>query len=352
MSFSSFYFWIIYPFLFLFCWIIPNYKLRKIYLIILSYFLYISAQPIYALILFAITCITYFGAFVLEKASERKKIKVFILSALALSPLLLFKYYNFINDTITDIMGLCGIHFELMGLNLIVPVGISFYTFQSLGYMLDVYRGSIKPESNFLDYVLFCSFFPQIACGPISKCSDLMPQIKNERVYSYDDVKKGLKLILWGMFMKFVVADRLGMFVDLVYGNYEYFSGLNCLIAIVFYSFQIYGDFAGYSLMAIGVAKSLGYDLINNFERPYLAESITMFWRRWHISLTKWLTANVYIPLGGSRCSKIKQYYNIVVTFLVSGLWHGANWTFVIWGFAGFREIFRFGSEIENPRLV
>lgn len=332
MSFSSFTFWIIYPFLFLLCWFIRNYTIRKFYLIVLSYLLYISAKPIYALILFGITCLTYCGGIVLEPESKRKKQTIFLFSLCTLLPLLVFKYTNFIKDSISDLLFFCGIHLDLPGLNWIVPIGISFYTFQSLGYVLDVYRGKIKAERNFSDYLLFCSFFPQIACGPISKASDFIPQIKNGQEFSYDSVVKGLKLILWGMFLKFIVADRLGMYVDLVYGNHDYFSGMNCLIAIIFYSFQIYGDFAGYSLMAIGIAKTLGYDLINNFERPYLAESITLFWRRWHISLTKWLTSNVYIPLGGSRCSKFKQYVNIVVTFLVSGLWHGANWTFVIWG--------------------
>ena len=198
--------------------------------------------------------------------------------------------------------------------------------------MLDVYHGRTKVEKNFIDYMLFVSFFPQVTSGPISKADELLPQIKTPHVFLYQQGKEGLRLLLWGMFFKMVVADRLGMYVDTVYGNFEHISGLNLLLGSIFYTFQIYGDFAGYSYMAIGIAKLLGFDLINNFNRPYFATTITEFWRRWHISLTRWLTQQVYIPLGGSRCSKIRCYLNILITFLVSGIWHGANITFIIWG--------------------
>jgi D-alanyl-lipoteichoic acid acyltransferase DltB (MBOAT superfamily) len=218
------------------------------------------------------------------------------------------------------------------GLNWAVPVGISFFTFQAVGYMLDVYHGRIKAEKNFVDYLLFVSFFPQIASGPISKADELLPQIKKERVFNYNQAVSGLRYLLWGMFLKVVLADRAGIYVDTVFGAYEKFSGVGCALASVLYSVQIYADFAGYSLMAVGIAKTLGFDLINNFKRPYFAASVTEFWKKWHISLTRWLTQQVYIPLGGSRCSKVKNYWNILVTFLVSGIWHGANWTFIIWG--------------------
>lgn len=218
------------------------------------------------------------------------------------------------------------------GLNWAVPVGISFFTFQAVGYMLDVYHGRVKAEKNLLDYVLFVSFFPQVTSGPISTAEELMPQIKTTHIFNYEQGKQGLKWLLWGMFIKLVIADRLGLFVDTVYANFIHYNGTTCFAASIFYTIQIYCDFAGYSLMAIGIARTLGFNLIDNFRRPYLAVSITDFWKRWHISLTRWLTRQVYIPLGGSRCSKPRTYLNIIITFLVSGIWHGANWTFIFWG--------------------
>ena len=215
---------------------------------------------------------------------------------------------------------------------LIAPLGISFYTFQAVGYLLDVYNNRIKAERNWWNYMLFVCFFPQILSGPISTGKDLLPQIRSERKFDYLKAVQGLRWLLWGMFLKVVVADRLAIYVNNVLDNYQSNSGVSCLIANILYTFQIYGDFAGYSLMAIGVARLMGFDLVNNFNRPYFAASITEFWRRWHISLTRWLTTHVYITLGGNRCSKVKQYWNIMATFLVSGIWHGANWTFIVWG--------------------
>ena len=244
----------------------------------------------------------------------------------------MFKYYNFLNDSLTEGLAAIGLKFVLPGLNWAVPVGISFFTFQAVGYMLDVYHGRVKAEKNLLDYVLFVSFFPQVTSGPISTAEELMPQIKTTHKFDYEQGKQGLKYLLWGMFIKLVIADRLGLFVDTVYANYIHYNGATCFVASVFYTLQIYCDFAGYSLMAIGIARTLGFNLIDNFRRPYLAVSITDFWKRWHISLTRWLTKQVYIPLGGSRCSKPRTYWNIFVTFLVSGIWHGANWTFIVWG--------------------
>ena len=211
-------------------------------------------------------------------------------------------------------------------------MGISFFTFQAVGYLMDVYYQRIKAEHNLWDYMLFVSFFPQIMSGPISKAKDLLPQIKTCRKFDATLATQGLKWFVWGLFLKVMMADRLGMYVDKVLDNYMFNSGTSCLLAVVYYSFQIYGDFAGYSFMAMGVGKLMGFNLINNFQRPYLSTSITDFWRRWHISLSTWLKDYVYIPLGGSRCSKGRNYWNIFVTFLVSGIWHGANWTFIFWG--------------------
>ena len=251
---------------------------------------------------------------------------------LGVLPLLVFKYYNFLNNSFTQVLTAIGLQFSLPGLNWAVPVGISFFTFQAVGYMLDVYHRRIKAEKNLIDYLLFVSFFPQIASGPISKADELLPQIKKERTFNYNQAVSGLKYLLWGMFLKVVLADRVGIYVDTVFASYEKFSGAGCALASVLYSIQIYADFAGYSLMAVGLAKTLGFDLINNFKRPYFATSVSEFWKRWHISLTRWLKQQIYIPLGGSRCSKIRTYWNILVTFLVSGIWHGANWTFIVWG--------------------
>ena len=268
----------------------------------------------------------------LRVKSKKNKCLAWCFALLALLPLLVFKYYNFLNDSISAGLASIGLLFALPGLNWAVPVGISFFTFQAVGYMLDVYHGRVKAEKNLLDYLLFVSFFPQVMSGPINKADELLPQIKNVHQFDYEQGRQGLKQLLWGMFIKLVIADRLGLFVDTVYANYIHYSGATCFVASVFYTLQIYCDFAGYSLMAIGIAKTLGFDLINNFRRPYLALSITDFWRRWHISLTRWLTQQVYIPLGGSRCGKLRTYWNIFVTFLVSGIWHGANWTFIVWG--------------------
>lgn len=274
------------------------------------------------------------GGYLLEAQSviNKKKRMVWLFAILGLLPLLVFKYYNFINNSLTDGLAAIGLKFSMPGLNWAVPVGISFFTFQAVGYILDVYHERIIAEKNIIDYLLFVSFFPQIASGPISEADELLPQIRKERTFNYNQAVSGLKFLLWGMFLKVVLADRVGIYVDTVFGAYERFSGLGCAIASVFYSIQIYADFAGYSLMAVGVGKVLGFDLINNFHRPYFAVSVTEFWKRWHISLTRWLTQQVYIPLGGSRCSKARNYWNIFVTFMVSGIWHGANWTYIVWG--------------------
>ena len=252
---------------------------------------------------------------------------------LGLLPLLVFKYYNFFNENVTAFVESVGIKFTLPGLNWAIPIGISFFTFQAVGYMLDVYYGRIKAEKDFLSYALFISFFPSIVAGPINKASLVIPQLKSIRPYfDYNKTVEGLKMLLWGMFMKVVVADRVALYVDTVFSSYMNYTGVTCFVASILYTIQIYADFAGYSLMAIGVGKTLGFELTENFRRPYFAVSVTDFWRRWHISLSTWLKDYVYIPLGGSRCSKVRNYLNIFITFLVSGIWHGANWTFIIWG--------------------
>lgn len=303
-------------------------------LLIVSYLLYLQWNPAYTLILFGVTLCTYFSAILIEKKKAYGKKKYIIYSGIVISllPLIIFKYYNFIIDSFKTVFSYFGIELGISGLSWAVPIGLSFFTFQAIGYLWDVYYKKIEAERDLPDYMLFVAFFPQILSGPISKASSLLPQIKSNRLFDYEKAVQGLKLLLWGFFLKTVLADRLGIYVDTVYSNYQYYSGFTLFMTSIFYSFQIYGDFAGYSLMAIGVGRLLGFDLINNFNRPYFSASITEFWRRWHISLSTWLKDYIYIPLGGSRCSKIRSYYNIFITFLVSGIWHGANWTFVIWG--------------------
>ena len=340
MAFNSFSFWFIFPFIFSLYWLIPvKYnQWRKVFLILVSYLLYMNWKPAFALVLFGVTMVTYLGGLILDlkEKSDKKRVSrkrlVCLFVFLGALPLLVFKYYNFINDSISAGLAALGLQYAMPGLNWSVPVGISFFTFQAVGYMLDVYHGRLNAEKNLLDYVLFVSFFPQVTSGPISTAEDFMPQIKTPHKFDYLQGMQGLKQLLWGMFIKLVVADRLGLFVDTVYANYIHYSGATCFVASVFYSLQIYCDFAGYSLMAIGIARTLGFNLIDNFRRPYFAVSITDFWKRWHISLTRWLTRQVYIPLGGSRCGQPRMCWNILVTFLVSGIWHGANWTFIVWG--------------------
>ena len=352
MIYNSFNFLILFPLIFWGYYVIPAkyQRLRNMFLLVVSYLLYINFTPVYALVLLGVTIATYLGGAALDgrwkkddvrtkKEDDRcassvvKRRLVWVFGILGLLPLLFFKYFDFINEGVYDVLSIAGLRYELQGLNWAIPVGISFYTFQALGYLFDVYYRRISAENDFLTYALFISFFPSIVAGPINKASLIIPQLKALRPYfDYAKAVEGLKLLLWGMFMKVVVADRFGLYVDTILPNYTHYTGFTCLVASIFYTIQIYADFAGYSLMAIGVGKTLGFDLTENFRRPYFAVSVTDFWRRWHISLSTWLKDYVYIPLGGSRCSKIRNYWNIFVTFLVSGIWHGANWTFVIWG--------------------
>ena len=344
MIFNSFQFVWLYPIIFigyylLSCLLGKNLperqrKTSNALLLSVSYGLYAQTNAAYTLILLGVTFVTYFFALLIERNENDRPKKLLIAcgSLLALLPLLVFKYYNFIITSSNELLESIHCTTVLPGLNWAVPIGISFFTFQAVGYLMDVYYQRIKAERNWWDYMLFVSFFPQIMSGPISKAKDLLPQIKSYRHFDETMAAQGLKWFIWGLFLKVMMADRLGMYVDKVLDNYMLNSGTSCLLATIYYSFQIYGDFAGYSFMALGVGKLMGFNLINNFQRPYLSTSITDFWRRWHISLSTWLKDYVYIPLGGSRCSKARNYWNIFMTFLVSGIWHGANWTFVFWG--------------------
>ena len=334
MIFNSFNFIVLFPLIFLLYYAIPaRYgKGRNLFLLLVSYLLYVQWKPVYALILLGVTVVTWATALFVSKAKHPKRVLT-IGVLLGLFPLVFFKYFDFINESVSDALAIVGMNFHLEGLNWAVPIGISFFTFQALGYLWDVYYKRQEAEHDFLTYALFVSFFPSILSGPINKASLIIPQLKQLRSYfDYSKAVGGLKVLLWGMFMKVVVADRVALYVDTVLLHYENYTGLSCFVASLMYTIQIYTDFAGYSLMAIGVGKVLGFELTENFRRPYFAVSVTDFWHRWHISLSTWLKDYVYIPTGGSRCSKFRNYRNIFVTFLVSGIWHGANWTFIVWG--------------------
>jgi len=332
MLFNSIHFILFFPILCLFYWIVPQ-VWKNICLLIISYWIYFNWNPALAtLLLFGITISTFVVPIIVLRFPLSKKFYLSIGVLLSLWPLLFFKYYNFINRTVSDLLSSWGLSISFSSLDLLLPLGISFFTFQALGYMIDACSGKTSIEKNFIHYALFVAFFPQISSGPISKANELLPQIKTVRFFDENKVVEGLKLLLWGMFLKVCIADPAGVYVDSVYSNYDTLSGAICFLGSLFYSIQIYTDFSGYSLMAVGVAKILGFDIINNFKRPYFAVSVTDFWRRWHISLSRWLKDYVYIPLGGNRVSKVRNYFNILVTFFVSGLWHGANWTFIFWG--------------------
>lgn len=340
MIFNTFEFLWLFPVIFALYWIVARGEKDKLYprvgnllLVIISYGLYIKYNPVYVLVLLGVTVISYFAGLSIEHNRKKKTKIVLTVGVVAVTlPLVIFKYYNFLTTVLTDILDSVGGEYGLPGLNFVMPLGISFFTFISIGYVMDVYREKIKAEHNWWDFMLFVGFFPQIASGPISKASDLLPQIKTVRKFNYAQAVSGCKWLLWGMFLKVVVADNIGLQVDIVYASYQTYGGLDCLLTMFLYSIQLYGDFAGYSFMAMGVGKLLGFDLINNFRQPYFSTSITEFWGRWHISLSTWLKDYVYISMGGNRCPKFRNYFNIMVTFLVSGLWHGANYTFLVWG--------------------
>lgn len=334
-------------------------RIANYFLLAISYGLYAQWSVPYTLILFGVTCVTYLFARIIEdkKAFGRKKYLIWCGVILTLVPLLVFKYFNFITQAGASALAWIGIDTAPAGLNWVVPLGLSFYTLQALGYLWDVYYAKIRAEKNFLDYMLFVAFFPQILCGPISKAEDLLPQLKSKKPFDYSQAVSGLRYLLWGMFLKVVFADRLGIYVDTIFLSPKYYTGSSCLLASIFYSFQIYGDFAGYSFMALGVARLLGYDIIKNFNRPYLSTSVSVFWKRWNISLTRWLTSYIYIPLGGNRKGKIRTFRNIILTFLVSGLWHGANFSFILWGLIHgaalcVEKFFGLNKPVENKRLI
>ena len=344
MLFNSFAFAVFMPIVFVLYWVMPH-KGRWILMLVASYYFYMSWNAKYVFLILFTTIISYVAAILLEK-TERIRSKKWILfgtAVVCLGVLFFFKYFNFVSESVTAVFRLFAIQMNPVVLNLLLPVGISFYTFQTLSYVIDVYKGNVKAEHHFGYYATFISFFPQLVAGPIERTNNLLPQIKAEHKFNYDQATYGLKLMAWGYFKKIIIADTLSPCVSKVYDAPQEFTGFTLILATVFFSLQIYCDFSGYSDIAIGTAKLLGINLMTNFKSPYFSQSIKEFWSRWHISLSTWFRDYVYIPLGGSRVGKIRHAVNLLITFLVSGLWHGSNWTFVVWG-----GIHGLGQVIEN----
>lgn len=333
MLFNSFAFAVFLPAVFILYWLLPH-KYRWALLLIASYYFYMSWNARYVVLILFTTCVSYRAAILLEKHESRKRKKLILTVAviLCLFVLFFFKYFNFVSESVADMLSMFAIKLNPLTVKLLLPVGISFYTFQTLSYVIDVYRGDIPAEKHFGHYAAFVSFFPQLVAGPIERTSNLLPQIKEEHKFDYGQATYGLKLMAWGFFKKMVIADTLARYVSVVYDAPGKFTGFALILATFFFSFQIYCDFSGYSDIAIGSAKLLGINLMTNFRSPYFSQSVKEFWSRWHISLSTWFRDYVYIPLGGNRVGRARRALNLLVTFLASGLWHGANWTFVVWG--------------------
>ena len=336
MLFNSFQFLIFFIMVSIIYFIVP-YKKRWIFLLSSSYIFYMVWNPILIILLIFSTFINYVAGiriYIADKNKNYKNKKLYLILCLMINfgLLFIFKYLGFINEIITDILLKLNIKYSVPEYNIILPMGISFYTFQVSAYTIDIYKNKIKPLRHYGKFSLFISFFPQLVAGPIERSQNLIPQFYKKHYPSLKRTIMGLKIMLWGYFKKVVIADRAAIAVNTIFNSYESYTGLYYIIAMILFTFQIYCDFSGYSDIAIGSAKIMGFNLMRNFERPFFSLKIKEFWRRWHISLSTWFSDYVYIPLGGSRVGKIKYYRNIMITFLLSGLWHGAAWTFVIWG--------------------
>ncbi len=308
-------------------------KYRWFLLLAASCYFYMVFVPIYILILGFTIVIDYFAAIYIEKYKGKQKKLFLIFSLIAnISILAIFKYYNFINDNITLLFSEFGIHNPAPYLSILLPIGLSFHTFQAMSYTIEVYRGNQIAERKFGIYALYVMFYPQLVAGPIERPQNLLHQFYENHYFEYNRVVEGFKLILWGFFQKIVIADRLAIYVNSIFNNQAHHNGNTLALASIFFTFQIYCDFSGYSNIAIGVAKIMGFKLMTNFNRPFFSTSIDEFWKRWHISLSTWFRDYLYISLGGNRVSIRKRYFNLIIVFLVSGLWHGAAWTYIIWG--------------------
>ncbi|SHI37517.1 D-alanyl-lipoteichoic acid acyltransferase DltB, MBOAT superfamily [Mesonia phycicola] len=336
MLFNSFTFLVFLPIVFVLYWGLQkkSFQLQNIVLLIASYIFYGWWDYRFLALIFASTLVDYLVGLNLAKQDNimQRKILLSISLLFNLGLLCYFKYTNFFIDSWIEAWDTVGIHFNISSLSIILPVGISFYTFQTLSYTIDIYRKQLKPTTSFLRFATYVAFFPQLVAGPIERAAHLLPQFDEKRIFDFEYAKSGVSLILWGMFKKVVIADNCAFFVNQIYDNVEAYSSVELSIGAILFGLQIYGDFSGYSDIAIGVARLFGFDLMTNFRFPYFSKSIPEFWRRWHISLSTWFRDYLYIPLGGNRGTTLFKARNIFIIFLVSGLWHGANWTFVIWG--------------------
>lgn len=333
MIFNSFQFAIFFPVVTTVFYLLPD-RFKKKWLLLASVFFYGSLIPQYLLILFFLILVDFLAALHIKKTKDIIiKRLILILSILStVFILVIFKYYNFFNSNLAVIASAFGFNYPLKLLDLVLPIGLSFHTFQSLSYVIEVYLGKIRPEKNLLIYALYVMFYPQLVAGPIERPQNLLKQLKKKYKFNYYQVTTGLKMMAWGLFKKVVLADRMAVLVNKVYGNYTSYDGFVLAVATVIFAFQIYCDFSGYSDIAVGTAKTLGINLSINFKYPYFSKTVSDFWHRWHISLSSWFRNYIYIPLGGNRVSYWRWVINITITFGLSGLWHGANMTYLVWG--------------------
>lgn len=332
MVFNSFEFVLFFPIVVAGHFALPQ-RWRWLWILIASYFFYMSWRPIYGLLLLGSTLAAYITGLLIARAATRLQRLIWLLTGVVCNAgvLFFFKYVDFANESLRTLAGSIGVPYPIPTLDVLLPMGISFFVFQNLGYTIDVYRG-LAPERHVGRFLLFISFFPQLVAGPIERAKNLLPELRRHVRFDATAAVSGLRLMLWGMFKKVIIADRLSVIVDSVYDNPVGHSGSTLLIATYFFAFQIFCDFSGYTDIAIGAARVMGIGLMENFHRPYFADSVTDFWRRWHISLSTWFKDYLYFPLGGNRTSQARWCLNILIVFVVSGLWHGAAWTFVIWG--------------------
>ncbi|MFC0516042.1 MBOAT family O-acyltransferase [Mucilaginibacter angelicae] len=336
MLFNSFGFGIFLIVVFVLYWFVLNRKLQQQNLLLLaaSYFFYACWDWRFLLLLIFSTLLDYFTGLKMFQAKTQglKTFWLWLSISVNLGFLGIFKYYNFFASSLAGLCANMGIHLSPFTLNVILPVGISFYTFHGLSYVIDVYKNRIKAERNFIDYSLFVSFFPLLVAGPIERATHLLPQVKTTRKFDYQEAINGLRQILWGLFKKAVIADQCADYANTIFANSSHYPGSTLVLGAIFFAFQIYCDFSGYSDMALGIAKLFGFELLRNFAFPYFSRDMAEFWRRWHISLSSWFRDYLYIPLGGSKTGTWLKVRNTLIIFLVSGFWHGANWTFIIWG--------------------
>ncbi len=333
MAFNSLNFLLFFPVITLTYFLFPK-KIRYIWLLIASYFFYMSWNVKYAGLILLSTCTTYITALIIRQTKNIiiKKATLIICLLINIGILIFYKYFDFIFINLAFICGKIGVQLNIPHFDIILPVGISFYTFQAIGYIMDVYRGEIEAEKNFLKYALFVSFFPQLVAGPIERSKNLLKQFEHPTSFNVDNARLGLFTMAYGLFLKMVAADNIGNVINPILSNYQEYHGMVIAACFVLFAFQIYFDFHGYTQIAIGSAKVLGFTLQENFHSPYCAKNIKEFWKNWHISLTSWFTDYLYIVLGGNRKGKIRKYINTMIVFLSSGLWHGASWAFVVWG--------------------